>query len=62
MLARPTLTTTEIGEAGARRISVGGALTWVAIGAMVEAAEKIRDDGDFSALKVPAQSKGWTTT
>jgi 2-methylisocitrate lyase-like PEP mutase family enzyme len=62
VLARPTLTTAEIGEAGARRISVGGALTWVAIGAMVEAAEKIRDDGDFSALKVPAQSKGWTTT
>jgi 2-methylisocitrate lyase-like PEP mutase family enzyme len=50
VLARPTLTVAQIAEAGARRISVGGALTWVAVGAMVEAAERIRDHGDFSAL------------
>ena len=37
-------------EAGAQRISVGGALTWVAAAAMVEAATRIRDDGDFSVL------------
>jgi 2-methylisocitrate lyase-like PEP mutase family enzyme len=51
VLARPSLTTTEIAEAGARRISVGGALTWVAVAAMVDAAERMRDDGDFSGLK-----------
>ena len=35
VLARPGLTVAEIVEAGAQRISVGGALTWVAVGAMV---------------------------
>lgn len=55
VLARPHLTTSEIAEAGGRRISVGGTLTWVAIGAMVEAAEKMRDEGDFSALNLQAE-------
>ncbi|CAN5650536.1 oxaloacetate decarboxylase [soil metagenome] len=55
VLARPHLTTSEIAEAGGRRISVGGPLTWVAIGAMVEAAEKMRDEGDFSALNLQAE-------
>ena len=55
VLARPHLTTSEIAEAGGRRISVGGTLTWVAIGAMVEAAEKMRDEGDFSALNLRAE-------
>ena len=32
------------------RISVGGALTWVAVDAMAAAAKRIRDEGDFSAL------------
>jgi 2-methylisocitrate lyase-like PEP mutase family enzyme len=50
VLARPTLTLAEIAGAGARRVSVGGALTWVAARALVETATKIRDDGDFSAL------------
>lgn len=49
----------EIAGAGARRISVGGALTWVAVAAMVSAAEKMRDDGDFSHLEVPVQFKQW---
>ena len=40
----------ELFEAGAQRISVGGALTWVAAAAMIDAATRIRDDGDFSAL------------
>jgi len=55
VLARPHLTTSEIAEAGGRRISVGGTLTWVAIGAMVEAAEKMRDEVDFSALNLQAE-------
>ena len=48
VLAHKGLTFAEIAEAGGQRVSVGGALTWVAAGALVEAAERIRDDGDFS--------------
>ena len=50
VLARPNLSMAEIAEAGGRRISVGGALTWVAVAAMVGAAERMRDGGDFSTL------------
>ena len=50
VLARPNLTVAEIAGAGARRISVGGALTWVAMSALVDAAAAIRDDGDLSVL------------
>ena len=39
----------EIAAAGAQRISVGGALTWVATTAAVEAARAMLD-GDFSVL------------
>jgi 2-methylisocitrate lyase-like PEP mutase family enzyme len=50
VLARPNLTFDEIVGAGAQRVSVGGALTWVAVAALVSAAERIRDGGDFSVL------------
>jgi 2-methylisocitrate lyase-like PEP mutase family enzyme len=50
VLARPDLTMTQLVEAGAQRISVGGALTWTAVQAFVSAAEAIRDRGDFSSL------------
>jgi 2-methylisocitrate lyase-like PEP mutase family enzyme len=50
VLARPDLSMAEIVEAGAQRISVGGALTWTAINGFAAAATKIRDYGDFSAL------------
>jgi 2-methylisocitrate lyase-like PEP mutase family enzyme len=59
VLARPGLTTSEIAGAGGRRISVGGALTWVAVGAMAAAAERMRDHGDFSALDVPVEIERW---
>ena len=59
VLARPNLSLREITEAGGRRISVGGALTWVAVGAMAAAATEMRDRGDFSSLGVPAQIRGW---
>jgi 2-methylisocitrate lyase-like PEP mutase family enzyme len=49
-LARPDLTAAEIFGAGAQRISVGGSLTWVAVGALAAAAEAMRDRGDFSAF------------
>jgi 2-methylisocitrate lyase-like PEP mutase family enzyme len=55
VLAVPSLSAAEIFGAGAQRISVGGALTWVAVKAFADAATAIRDEGDFSALaaKVP---------
>jgi len=59
VLARPDLTMTEIVDAGAQRISVGGALTWTAIEAMAHAAERIRDDGDFSSLASAARIREW---
>jgi 2-methylisocitrate lyase-like PEP mutase family enzyme len=51
VLARRDLTVAQIAGAGARRVSVGGALTWVAVGAMIDAAERIRDEGDLSVLR-----------
>jgi 2-methylisocitrate lyase-like PEP mutase family enzyme len=50
VLALPGLSLTEIVAAGARRVSVGGSLTWVAVKAMADAAEAMRGAGDFSAL------------
>jgi 2-methylisocitrate lyase-like PEP mutase family enzyme len=54
VIGRRGLTVAQIAEAGARRISVGGALTWVAVDAMTSAALRIRDDGDFSAFVDPS--------
>jgi 2-methylisocitrate lyase-like PEP mutase family enzyme len=58
VLARRDLTVAQIAGAGARRISVGGALAWAALDAFVSAAERIRDGGDFSALGGPARVTG----
>ena len=44
------LTFAQTAEAGVQRVSVGGALTWTAVGAFAEAALAIRDQGDFSQL------------
>jgi 2-methylisocitrate lyase-like PEP mutase family enzyme len=43
----------ELFEAGAQRVSVGGALTWVAVAAARQAAEALRD-GDLSVLAASA--------
>jgi 2-methylisocitrate lyase-like PEP mutase family enzyme len=59
VLANPGLTMDEIASAGARRVSVGGALTWVALDAMAGAAERIRDAGEFSSLGVSVDLAGW---
>jgi 2-methylisocitrate lyase-like PEP mutase family enzyme len=59
VLARPNLTADEIFGAGAQRISVGGALTWVAASAFAEAATAIRDRGDFSALSARVPLADW---
>ena len=59
VLARSDLSFAEIAEAGAQRVSVGGALTWAAIGAFVEAAAAIRDRGDFSSLGDSSVLQSW---
>jgi 2-methylisocitrate lyase-like PEP mutase family enzyme len=59
VLARPNLSMSEIAGAGAQRVSVGGALTWVAVRAFVDAAEAMRDRGDFSALGVSVRLGDW---
>ena len=59
VLARPHLSMTEIAEAGAQRVSVGGALTWVAVRGFVAAAEAIRDRGDFSGLATSPPLRDW---
>jgi 2-methylisocitrate lyase-like PEP mutase family enzyme len=59
VLAHAGLTLEQIAAAGARRVSVGGALTWVAVNAMVGAAKRMRDEGDFSALRGPGEIRDW---
>jgi 2-methylisocitrate lyase-like PEP mutase family enzyme len=59
VLAIPGLALSEMAAAGARRVSVGGSLTWVALRAMVDAAERIRDAGDFSALQARLPLGEW---
>jgi 2-methylisocitrate lyase-like PEP mutase family enzyme len=59
VLARRHLTVAGIAEAGGRRISVGGALAWVAADAMVRAATSIRDRGDFSVLSADNPGEAW---
>ena len=51
VLARPGLSQSEIVEAGAQRISVGGSFAWTAVDAFAKAATSIRDRGDFSTLR-----------
>lgn len=59
VLARPGLSFADIAGAGARRISVGGGLTWVAVTAMADAATAMRDSGDFSALGTTLPLDDW---
>jgi 2-methylisocitrate lyase-like PEP mutase family enzyme len=59
VLAVPGLSLGQIVAAGARRVSVGGALTWVSLKAMADAAEAIRDSGDFSALGARLPLSEW---
>jgi 2-methylisocitrate lyase-like PEP mutase family enzyme len=59
VLARPHLSVAEIVEAGAQRISVGGALTWTAVNAFAAAATEILDQGDFSSLGSGSRLDEW---
>src|SRR5262249_10886591 len=59
VLAVRDLSFAELSDAGAQRVSVGGALTWAAVGAFARAAQAIRDDGDFSALGESLPLRDW---
>jgi 2-methylisocitrate lyase-like PEP mutase family enzyme len=59
VLALPGLPVAEIVDAGARRISVGGALTWVAVAAMADAAQALRDAGDVAPLAARLPLAEW---
>ena len=59
VLAIPGLSFAEMAAAGARRVSVGGSLTWVAVKAMADAAESILANGDFSALDARLPLEKW---
>jgi 2-methylisocitrate lyase-like PEP mutase family enzyme len=59
VLARRNLNFVQLADAGAQRVSVGGALTWTAVNAFVEAATAIRESGDFSQLGAPPPLGDW---
>ncbi len=59
VLALPGMAMAEIAGAGARRVSVGGSLTWVAVNAFAAAAREIRDRGDFSVLGESPKLREW---
>lgn len=51
VLARPGApTVAELAALGVKRVSVGGALAWVAFDALVAAATELRDDGTYGFL------------
>jgi 2-methylisocitrate lyase-like PEP mutase family enzyme len=59
VLARPDLSLGEIFAAGAKRVSVGGGLTWVAASAMAAVATSMRDDGDLALLAARLPLDEW---
>jgi hypothetical protein len=46
-------------DAGAQRVSVGGALAWAVVEALAATAAGIRDHGDFSALGEGSRVRDW---
>ena len=59
VLALGGLSLAEIADAGGQRISVGGGLTWVAVSAFADAAQAIRENGDFSSLGTRVPLGDW---
>jgi 2-methylisocitrate lyase-like PEP mutase family enzyme len=58
VLGHARLPFAEIAAAGGQRVSIGGALTWVAVGTAADAAAKLRD-GDFSVLTARLPLSEW---
>ncbi|MGH2838916.1 MAG: isocitrate lyase/PEP mutase family protein [Thermoleophilaceae bacterium] len=59
VLARPKLSLADIAGAGAKRVSLGGSLAFLAVSAMASAAEAIRDDGDFGPIRLGPELGRW---
>lgn len=59
VLALPGLTFAEVADAGAQRVSTGGALAWAAMAAMADAARALRDVGDFTAVAARVPVAEW---
>ena len=59
VLALPGLSLAQVYAAGAQRVSVGGGLAWVTVQALADAAEALRDDGDFSVLTARVPLRDW---
>jgi 2-methylisocitrate lyase-like PEP mutase family enzyme len=59
VLAHKGLTLAEIVDAGGTRISVGGGLTWTAVHAMADAAQRMLESGDFSGLESGGEVAKW---
>jgi 2-methylisocitrate lyase-like PEP mutase family enzyme len=59
VLALRRFTMKDLADAGAQRVSVGGALTFVGMAAVASAAETIRDTGDFSVLEARVPLHDW---
>lgn len=61
ILALSGFSLSTLAGAGAQRVSVGGGLTWIAVGAMASAATAIRDTGDLSSLVTELPLERWLT-
>jgi 2-methylisocitrate lyase-like PEP mutase family enzyme len=59
VLALPGLSLADAFEAGAQRVSFGGALAWVAMKAAADAAAAVLDSGDLSALAARVPLAEW---
>jgi 2-methylisocitrate lyase-like PEP mutase family enzyme len=59
VLRVPSLSFSEMTEAGAQRVSVGGSLAWVGVQAIADVAQAIRDKGDFSVLDAHPPLDEW---
>jgi 2-methylisocitrate lyase-like PEP mutase family enzyme len=62
VLALPGMSFDEIVQAGGQRVSVGGGLAWVAVRAMAEVAEHLRETGDFSRLTGSGPVNDWLSS
>lgn len=59
VLARPGApSVVELGELGVSRVSVGGAFAFAALGALLEAAVELREQGTYSFLERSAEGLG----
>jgi 2-methylisocitrate lyase-like PEP mutase family enzyme len=59
VLALGNLSFQEVAAAGAQRVSVGGALTWVAVDAFTKVAQQIAESGDLSGLRTGSPPSAW---